>query len=72
MKQNVQPSQTVAQSDFDISNTDLIFKLTAEDLLLDLKVLIKEYYCGTFTKDSKSLKLQFTNGQSFLLSINEN
>lgn len=48
---------------------DLQYKVEIEDLFLDLKVLLKEYYMGTFTNDSKGLMLNFTNGQKFLLSL---
>lgn len=58
-----------APSEFDVTETDLIFSLNEKDLLFDIKALIKEYYCGTFTLDEQSLKMQFTNGQVFLLTI---
>ena len=48
---------------------DLQYKVEIEDLFLDLKVLFKEYYMGTFTNDGKGLTLNFTNGQKFLLSL---
>ena len=40
-----------------------------QDLLFDLKCLIKEYYVATFTESGKNLKLSFENGQSFLISV---
>ncbi|MDE5654441.1 MAG: hypothetical protein K2I46_02410, partial [Clostridia bacterium] len=55
-----------------IFNTEfdrLDYQLSLEDMLLDLKVLIKEYYCGTFTNDGKSLKITLNNGQKFLLNM---
>lgn len=42
---------------------------TEQDLLFDLKSLIKEYYVATFTESGKNLKLSFENGQSFLISV---
>ena len=45
------------------------YKVSVEDMLLDLKVLLKEYYCGTFTEDGKALKLAFNNGQKFILKL---
>ena len=42
---------------------------TEQDLLFDLKCLIKEYYVATFTESGKNLKLSFENGQSFLISV---
>ena len=40
-----------------------------QDLLFDLKCLIKEYYVATFTESGENLKLSFANGQSFLISV---
>lgn len=40
-----------------------------KDLLLDIKCLMKEYYFATFTEDGNGLKISFTNGQSFILSV---
>ena len=54
---------------FNAQLNDLQYKVEIEDLFLDLKVLLKEYYMGTFTNDSKGLTLNFTNGQKFLLSL---
>lgn len=42
---------------------------TEQDLLFDLKCLIKEYYVATFTDSGKTLKLSFENGQSFIISV---
>ena len=50
-------------------SSEMQYKVEIEDLFLDLKVLLKEYYMGTFTNDSKGLTLNFTNGQKFLLSL---
>ena len=47
------------------------YKVEADDVLLDLKVLLRDYYTATFTKDEDGLKLQFTNGQKFVLSAKE-
>ncbi|MDE6276420.1 MAG: hypothetical protein K2M75_07810 [Clostridia bacterium] len=47
------------------------YQVEIEDLFLDLKVLLKEYYMGTFTNDGKALMLNFTNGQKFRLSLKE-
>ncbi len=55
----------------EVINNDLNTKIDEQDLLLDLKVLIKEYYCGTFTNDGQSLVLSFFNGQKFALKIEE-
>ncbi len=45
------------------------YTVTLEDMLLDLKALLKEYYCATFTYESKSLKIALNNGQKFLLNL---
>lgn len=37
------------------------------DLLLDLKVLMKEYYIGSFEGDGSVLKIALSNGQRFEL-----
>ncbi|MDE5755766.1 MAG: hypothetical protein K2I23_01600 [Clostridia bacterium] len=50
---------------------DTQYQVEIEDLFLDLKFLLKEYYMGTFTNDGKALMLKFTNGQKFKLSLNE-
>ena len=42
---------------------------TEQDLLFDLKCLIKEFYVATFTESEENLKLSFENGQSFLISV---
>lgn len=46
-------------------------KVTANDLLLDLKVLMKEYYIATFSEDNGSLKIALNNGQKFRLILLE-
>lgn len=50
---------------------NLQFTVDEKSLLLDLKVLIKEYYAATFSENGNLLLLKFTNGQTFLLSVNE-
>ncbi|MDE6362216.1 MAG: hypothetical protein K2N53_05210 [Clostridia bacterium] len=49
--------------------TELNYQVGLDDMLLDLKVLLKEYYCGTFTDEGKSLKISLNNGQKFLLNL---
>ncbi|MDE5654138.1 MAG: hypothetical protein K2I46_00840 [Clostridia bacterium] len=63
MKENIESTKQNAELD------NLDFNISIEDMLLDLKVLIKEYYCATFTSDGKSLKITLNNGQKFLLSL---
>ena len=55
----------------EVAGNDIKTKIEAQELLLDLKVLIKEFYCGTFTKDENALTLHFFNGQKFALKIEE-
>lgn len=71
MNQSEQRAIQPMSRDIDIGETDLIFTLSETDLLWDIKALMKEYYCGTFTESGKSLKLQFTNGQTFMFSVKE-
>ena len=47
------------------------YKVEVEEILLDLKVLLRDYYAATFTKDENTLKLRFTNGQTFILNDKE-
>ena len=65
MKENVESAEHIFNTQFDGRN----FKVSIDDMLLDLKVLLKEYYCGTFTHDGKSLKITLNNGQKFLLNM---
>ena len=50
---------------------NLDYQVEAESILLDLKVLLRDYYAATFTKEGDALKLQFNNGQTFIISIKE-
>ena len=47
------------------------YKIEEESILFDLKVLLREYYAATFTAEGDALKLQFNNGQTFILSVKE-
>lgn len=71
MKQNGQAPKHLMATELEIGDAEFRFNVTETDLLLDLKYLIKEYYCGTFTDDVKSLKLNFCNGQRFVLQLKE-
>ena len=50
-------------------NQEANWRTTEQDLLFDLKCLIKEYYTATFTQSGEQLKLSFGNGQCFLISV---
>lgn len=58
-------------TEMESAGQNLQFTVDEKSLLLDLKVLIKEYYAATFSENGNSLLLKFTNGQTFLLSVNE-
>lgn len=49
----------------------LVCKVEAIDLLMDLKVLIKEYYLATLCENGNSVEIAFNNGQKFKLNIVE-
>ncbi|MDE5756904.1 MAG: hypothetical protein K2I23_07430 [Clostridia bacterium] len=50
----------------------LDYKVSVEDLLMDFRILLKDYYHCTLTSNhGLALKLIFTNGQKFLLKITE-
>lgn len=40
-------------------------------VLLDIKALLKDYYIATFTAKEKGLKIEFDNGQKFIISVKE-
>lgn len=52
-----------------IETEELNYQVGLDDMLLDLKALLKEYYCGTFTDEGTSLKISLNNGQKFLLNL---
>ncbi len=58
-------------TEMESAGQNLQFTVDEKSLLLDLKVLIKECYAATFSENGNSLLLKFTNGQTFLLSVNE-
>ena len=53
------------------SGDSLKYIVDEKSLLLDLKVLIKEYYAVTFSENEDGLQLAFGNGQKFSISIKE-
>lgn len=58
-------------TELEAENTDLTYKIAELDLLLDIKVLIKEYYSATLTESGNELTLKFNNGQIFKLTLTE-
>ena len=57
--------------DTEIADAEFQCKVTATGLLLDLKVLMKEYYVATFSDDGGTLKIALSNGQKFRLVLIE-
>ena len=49
----------------------LDYEVEAESILFVLKVLLRDYYAATFTKEGNALTLQFNNGQRFVLIAKE-
>lgn len=62
---------SVITPQLEVADNGFTMKIEKQELLFDLKVLIKEFYCGTFTNDGQSLLLSFFNGQKFALKIEE-
>lgn len=40
-------------------------------LMMDIKVLINEYYLATFNENGNSLKIALNNGQKFRITVEE-
>ena len=66
-----QSGEHIFLPDTEIADAEFQCKVTANDLLLDLKVLMKEYYIATFSEDNGSLKIALNNGQKFRLILLE-
>lgn len=66
-----QSGEHIFLPDTEIADAEFQCKVTANDLLLDLKVLMKEYYVATFSEDNGSLKIALNNGQKFHLILLE-
>ena len=43
----------------------------AEDIALDIKYLISEYYNAFLKADGRTLSIKFNNGQKFLVTVEE-
>ena len=72
MKNKMKQENHIMTTDLDLAQyCDFKFTVDAESLLMDIKFLLKTYYCGTFEEDEKALKLSFNNGQKFLLKLEE-
>lgn len=40
-------------------------------LMMDIKVLLNEYYLATFNENGNSLKIALNNGQKFRITVEE-
>lgn len=67
-KKNQKSNESVGQV---LTTEEQNWTTSVDDLLFDLKCLMKEYYIATFTDtdSGKALKLTFKNGQSFIISV---
>ena len=50
---------------------ELDYKIDVHDLLIDLKILMKDYYVATFTETGNELIVAFNNGQKFKITMSE-
>lgn len=50
---------------------EISYVVEPQEILLDLKFLMKDFYAATFTVDGEALKLTFSNGQTFMLKAEE-
>lgn len=50
---------------------DINWKVEPNEILCDIKFLLREYYVATFGIDEKSLILGFNNGQKFKITVSE-
>ena len=46
-------------------------KIAPQEFILELKLLLNDYFVGNFTQEGQSLILSFFNGQNFKLNVNE-
>lgn len=53
------------------NNGGLCSRIDESDLMLDLKVLMKEYYIGAFENDGSAMKITLNNGQRFEITCRE-
>lgn len=67
---STEPNHTF-MTELDGAKENATYKIDAADLLLDIKVLIKEYYTATLTEDKSELLIKFNNGQAFRLALSE-
>ncbi len=46
-------------------------KIDSYELAMEIFPLLKEYFCGTFAKNSKGVLMKMDNGQVFQLTVEE-
>ena len=49
----------------------LISVIDEMSLMMDVKVLLNEYYLATFDENGNSMKIALNNGQKFRLTVEE-
>lgn len=45
--------------------------ISSNDILIDLKIILKNYYVATFNEEGNALKITFYNGQSFIINVTQ-
>lgn len=45
--------------------------ISSNDILIDLKIILKNYYVATFNEEGNALKITFNNGQSFIINVTQ-
>lgn len=71
MKQEASRKSHTFVTETDCAKESLNYKVTPFELLLDLKVLMSEYYAATFDVNGEKLLLNLNNGQRFAVKIEE-
>ena len=57
--------------DGDVQSVSEGYFVSANDLLNDLVIFADDVYDGTYERDEKSLRVKFSNGQIFRISVEE-
>ncbi len=53
------------------NSNKLNYSVDAHSLLIDIKILLKEYYLATFNEEGNRLIIKFNNGQKFKLTLTD-
>ncbi len=77
-KVNFNKEVSMAKTDYEVvtelesaKEAGIDYTVDEASILLDLKVLLRNFYTATFREKEDALKLKFNNGQIFLLSVKE-